>query len=373
MKSNLSVLLLVIFSFVLTNCNRNRTFDIDDLVEKMELGKTDVRNYSTQLANRFPGEFNIDQICEIHNFVKSKWKYVNDPKGLEYFSSASNTIANDFTGDCDDFAILLASLIQNIGGEVRFSMAYKKNSGHAFTEVRLNQSLKEIRKGIEKYYSNYFSMKYGKAEIDIIGYRTDEKGNIWVNLDWFSEHVGGIYYDYDECKIFYPDTKKTELVNRENNLIKYDNGRKSNYTQAQIEKYIISKLDIEEDAVLDVGPFYTLMDINNDRVPELIVYYTCCPEMGNICGQRLSIFKIAENEILLLKTFELIDDTDDLWVDQIQNGMILCKKTIYTAEDPHCCPSYYRKVFLKLTVSEGIIKLSKIKESDELYAYVYGK
>ena len=49
------------------------------------------RNYALSLIDKsHGGERNIAQVCDIWEKVYNKWTYVSDPKGLEYFSSASN-------------------------------------------------------------------------------------------------------------------------------------------------------------------------------------------------------------------------------------------------------------------------------------------
>ena len=44
------------------------------------------------------------------------WVYVNDPAGTDYYAKASESLRL-LRGDCDDYAILMASLIESIGGD----------------------------------------------------------------------------------------------------------------------------------------------------------------------------------------------------------------------------------------------------------------
>ena len=71
------------------------------------------------------------------------WKYVNDPKGFEYFSPASETIKLKLSGDCDDFAIVMAATLQAIGANTRVVMAYGEKSGHAYAEVNMGEGFNE--------------------------------------------------------------------------------------------------------------------------------------------------------------------------------------------------------------------------------------
>ena len=75
------------------------------------------KQFANSLAGKSPGPFNAGQICEIFDYCFKNWKYVNDPTGAEYVASASESIEGNLAGDCDDFAILIASCIMAIGGD----------------------------------------------------------------------------------------------------------------------------------------------------------------------------------------------------------------------------------------------------------------
>ena len=75
------------------------------------------RNAAVKIAARTEGPFHVEQVAEIWSAVRGEWRYVNDPVGQEYFASATETIQNGYVGDCDDFAILLASMVLSIGGK----------------------------------------------------------------------------------------------------------------------------------------------------------------------------------------------------------------------------------------------------------------
>jgi transglutaminase-like putative cysteine protease len=157
-----------------------------------------VRNLGVSLASAFQGTFNINQVCEIFRVVRTKWKYVNDPKGVEFFAKASQTIAStQLSGDCDDYAILLYSLITAVGGDARIILAWGPSGGHAFAEVDItNMDSKEVQRAIIGRFNEY--------EISSIHYQVDPEGNKWLNLDWWAAHPGGKYLDYDTYMIFYP-------------------------------------------------------------------------------------------------------------------------------------------------------------------------
>ena len=118
------------------------------------------------------GPNQINQILSMRDFVKNKWHYVFDPAtGHDTWRSAEATLAlkykGRYTGDCDDYAILMASFARQIGLRSRMVGGYDNGSGHAFAEFLLpnNQSNNPSLRGND--------------------YRTDSNGK-WVSLDWFS-------------------------------------------------------------------------------------------------------------------------------------------------------------------------------------------
>jgi Transglutaminase-like superfamily len=156
-----------------------------------------VRNIGVILAGNSEGDFNIGQICEIWDYCRKKWKYVNDPV-TSYVSSASNTIKADYSGDCDDFAVLTCSLILSIGGETRINYAKSKDCGHAFTEVNIG---KTDLGSLEHYLGKRYKMSFDAS--NKLNYRIDREGNKWLNLDWFSKYPGGQYFNFVSGTTYY--------------------------------------------------------------------------------------------------------------------------------------------------------------------------
>jgi hypothetical protein len=88
--------------------------------------------------------------------------------------SEKKRLCNRLNGDCDDFAILLCSMILSIGGEARINFAYDAVSGHAFAEANIG---KTDRCTVERY----LTARYGHSEM---WHKEDRNGNWWLNLDW---------------------------------------------------------------------------------------------------------------------------------------------------------------------------------------------
>ena len=172
----------------------NLSGDKRQLVDACNYSNSDVRNSAVSIAGQNAGSYNLGQICDIFDHCYNNWKYVNDPKENEIVEYASKTISNGLNGDCDDFAVLVCSMILSIGGEARINYAYGQDGGHAFTEVNIGKT------EIEEYISKRYQSVYDNSGIWT---RKDNQGNNWLNLDWFANHPGGKYFDYTNGTTFY--------------------------------------------------------------------------------------------------------------------------------------------------------------------------
>lgn len=118
----------------------------------------------------------LDQISKMKKHVQKEWHYIFDPAtGHDTWRSAEATISlkyqGKYSGDCDDYAILLASFARQIGLNSRVVGGFDGDSGHAFAEFEIN------KRDLKSRYLNGFD------------YRS-MNGSYWVSLDWFkgSEH-----------------------------------------------------------------------------------------------------------------------------------------------------------------------------------------
>lgn len=195
-----------------------KTFEekrLETFIDVADYNNPSTRKFALQIANKFPGEHNIKQVCAIYNELNTKWKYVSDPAGEEYFSKASETINDEFSGDCDDFAVLMCSTLRAIGFRTRITTAVNEESGHAFCEVLLEEEPKEIRKQINYQFSSGLQDLFGESEVKEINYRTNPNENgIWLNLDWSSKYPGGEYYKYTSYTIY--DLQEKKIIKSSN-------------------------------------------------------------------------------------------------------------------------------------------------------------
>lgn len=162
--------------------------ELEELSEVHNYTNPICRNLALKLAAKSKGSYNLGQVCEIYDYVYQNWKFVNDPLAQELLSSASNTIRLNLSGDCDDYAILMGTLLLAVGGEVRYNKAYNDTAGHAFVEANLGVIKPKV-------VEEYLQKRYAQLDSSFRPhYRIDKYRNYWLNLDWTATHPGGNYF-----------------------------------------------------------------------------------------------------------------------------------------------------------------------------------
>lgn len=122
------------------------------------------------------------QCFAVFKEIQSKWNYVNDPKGREYIANASESLQH-FSGDCDDHAILMAAAIRAIGGTPRLI----HTQAHIYPEMLIG-SKSDLETVIYLIKEVLFVEESKNQEIY---YHIDERGQIWLNLDYTAKYPGG--------------------------------------------------------------------------------------------------------------------------------------------------------------------------------------
>lgn len=191
------------------NEKSQKELNLNKLIEAVDFDNPVTNDYAVRLASYFPGEYNIGQVCQIYDYIVKRWKYVNDSDKKENFRSASRSINNDLAGDCDDFAILIAAMIESIGGDARISFAYNESGGHAFTEVLATNSKEDMQLIVDEINGIYGTNSFR------IYYYPDQYGRCWLNLDWFGNqrHPGGEYFNFTKRIIYYPTSNPPYFEN----------------------------------------------------------------------------------------------------------------------------------------------------------------
>lgn len=80
----------------------------------------------------------LGEIRALFEFVRSSLRYTRDPINVEQVTTAEGLILDHSHGDCDDFVVLLGSLLEAVGHPVRLKIVRKAERGpwrHIYLEV----------------------------------------------------------------------------------------------------------------------------------------------------------------------------------------------------------------------------------------------
>lgn len=96
--------------------NEDRIKIIADLIEE---GSQDplIRETAINIVRNVREKYKIGEVKAIFNWVKDNIRYVGDVTGRDSYHTARRVLSLR-AGDCDDFTILLCSLLASIGYEV---------------------------------------------------------------------------------------------------------------------------------------------------------------------------------------------------------------------------------------------------------------
>jgi Ca2+/Na+ antiporter len=124
----------------------------------------------------------IIQCFAVFKEINSRWNYVNDPKGKEYIADATESLTY-LSGDCDDHSVLMAACIKSIGGTPRLI----HTGGHIYPEIAIGNAadMETINYLVKKVL--FVKESEGKK----LHYHIDERGVIWLNLDYTATYPGG--------------------------------------------------------------------------------------------------------------------------------------------------------------------------------------
>lgn len=159
------------------------------VLNAIEFDNPRVRNFTIMAANKnfkdikgYEEYRTIIQCFAVFKEINSNWNYIHDPKGQDYIAKASESLRY-LSGDCDDHSILMAACVRSIGGTPRLI----HTDGHIYPEILIGKKsdLEIINYLIKK--SLFTTESKGKP----INYHIDERGQVWLNLDYTAKFPGG--------------------------------------------------------------------------------------------------------------------------------------------------------------------------------------
>lgn len=209
MKKYIVLIFTILQILTLNSYSQFTKNQIDELTAKgiyyaIEPQNTSVAKKSRELIEEYRDESYIQSVCAIFDFVYKNWNYQRDPGGMEYFEKAGVSV-HTLTGDCDDYATLMVSMVKSIGGDGRVVCV----SGHAYPELYLGKDLSKselelVRKKINSYYED----KGSRTKVNYMNYHYDDNGTQWLNLDYQDRYPGGSFIEYSpsaEHLVIYSD------------------------------------------------------------------------------------------------------------------------------------------------------------------------
>jgi hypothetical protein len=159
------------------------------IIDAVDFSNSKVRNFALNATTK---NFNpthqkgnkriMIQCFAVFKEINSQWNYVNDSKGKEYIAFASESLQH-FSGDCDDHAILMAACIKAIGGTPRII----HTGGHLYPEMLIGYK-NDLESAIFFIKKDLFAIESKDQQIH---YHIDERGQIWLNLDYTATYPGG--------------------------------------------------------------------------------------------------------------------------------------------------------------------------------------
>lgn len=169
----------------------------NQICPKIQYTDPAIRDAAVQIAKNTAGSWNVEQLVELYAWSKTNISYVSDPANKEYFASATETL-NIRAGDCDDQAILIASLIQSIGGTAKVVVA--PNCQHALAAVFVSKNQEDFDQILQSIATIYYEKGIYDLSQQTFHHYKDGSG-LWLIVD----PAGGSYLGdtFPECTGFY--------------------------------------------------------------------------------------------------------------------------------------------------------------------------
>ena len=190
MKTIISLAIFCGFSYAQVHLDMFDKYSAYGMVDAVEPDNHQIKSKAKEFMLAYPGDY-VRQFCAVFDHLYRNWNYKLDPNGKEYYRDASETIET-LTGDCDDYAILMVTLLLALDGDGRFVCV----SGHAYPELYLGKDITaEQMDGLLNDISTYYSNKGNTAPVKSINYHNDSDGTYWLNMDYQQWHPGGTFID----------------------------------------------------------------------------------------------------------------------------------------------------------------------------------
>jgi transglutaminase-like putative cysteine protease len=152
---------------------------VNDLIQPDD---TRVAQLADDVSAGLGDEYNIYWVASLFDWVLEELEYRSDPSDNDVWSPAGAT-CDSRSGDCEDFSILISSVVEHWGGNSRFYII----TGHAFAGVYVGGPQMDtlaVANALNAYYGTSTRFCWFK---DDLGY--------WIIADGTSsQYLGGLPY-----------------------------------------------------------------------------------------------------------------------------------------------------------------------------------
>jgi len=138
-------------------------------ISKIDTENVTLRTYANAMIRECPPNDKEAQVNAIYRYVVENYNYVSDPRQSEFIQSPQETMQIK-GGDCEDLAILLNSLLENIGIKTYlvltdthcYTLAYNIDSTRLWTYVEqslITQVEKDSGGNIRQWFNQTFALQ----------------------------------------------------------------------------------------------------------------------------------------------------------------------------------------------------------------------
>jgi hypothetical protein len=144
------------FSFFAYSSNE---FYQETYCKKIDPYNIEVKKAATEAIKDHPGEYSVDQLLDIYDWVKKNVQYLNVPVSLPATPYSPQETLAAKSGDCKNQAVLIASMVESIGGTAE--VVGQPSCEHAYAIVYFAKKTSDLQVSIDQISDHYFPCKGG--------------------------------------------------------------------------------------------------------------------------------------------------------------------------------------------------------------------
>jgi len=145
-----------------------------------------IRWKTLEVVSNNPGQYSMNQLCDLYDFVNNNITYVPN-SGDFYPQSVEQTLSAE-SGNCVDQSLLLASMIESLGGWTR--LVVNDACDHAYVEVYIANNDEDVNTTTDFILDRY------SDKDQIVRWHNDDDGTKWLILDPAGgKYPGDLYPD----------------------------------------------------------------------------------------------------------------------------------------------------------------------------------